>query len=120
MLLCSRVTFIHKVCAAYFNLLREIICICSNTALLCLCQKQSATDLRRKIGFSSLEDIDQKVAALEHKMMTSTISLKEEKQLLEEIKRLKNSKPLLTKYQALEQSASSLEDSSVGTWCIPS
>ncbi|CDJ60239.1 hypothetical protein, conserved [Eimeria maxima] len=75
--------------------------------------KQSATDLRRKIGFSSLEDIDQKVAALEHKMMTSTISLKEEKQLLEEIKRLKNSKPLLTKYQALEQSASSLEDSSV-------
>ncbi|CDJ54172.1 hypothetical protein, conserved [Eimeria brunetti] len=75
--------------------------------------KQSATDLRRKIGFSTLEDIDQKVAALEHCMMTSTLSLKEEKQLLEEIKRLKNSKPLLSKYQALEQSASSLEDSSV-------
>lgn len=75
--------------------------------------KQSATDLRRKIGFSSVEDIDQKVAALEHSMMTSTLSLKEEKQLLEEIKRLKNSKPLLSKYQALEQSASSLEDTSV-------
>lgn len=75
--------------------------------------KQSATDLRRKIGFSSIEDIDQKVAALEHSMMTSTLSLKEEKQLLEEIKRLKNSKPLLSKYQALEQSLSSLEDTSV-------
>ncbi|KAL8425707.1 hypothetical protein Efla_003085 [Eimeria flavescens] len=75
--------------------------------------KQSATDLRRKIGFSSVEDIDQKVAALEHSMMTSTLSLKEEKALLEEIKRLKNSKPLLSKYQALEQSASSLEDTSV-------
>ena len=47
-------------------------------------------------------------------MMTSTLYLKEEKQLLEEIKRLKNSKPLLSKYQALEESASSLEDSSVG------
>ncbi|KAL8455134.1 hypothetical protein Emag_000971 [Eimeria magna] len=75
--------------------------------------KQSATDLRRKIGFSSVEDIDQKVAALEHSMMTSTLSLKEEKALLEEIKRLKNSKPLLSKYQALEQSANSLEDTSV-------
>ncbi|OEH73873.1 hypothetical protein cyc_07450 [Cyclospora cayetanensis] len=75
--------------------------------------KQSASDLRRKIGFSSIEDIDQKVAALEHSMMTSTLSLKEEKRLLEEIKRLKNSKPLLFKYQALEQNASSIEDSSV-------
>lgn len=75
--------------------------------------KQSATDLRRKIGFSSVEDIDHKIAALERSMMTSTLSLKEEKQLLEEIKRLKNSKPLLSKYQALEQSASSLEDTSV-------
>lgn len=77
-------------------------------------QKQSATDLRRKIGFASVEDIDQKIAALEHNMMTSTLSLKEEKQFLEEIKRLKSSKPLLSKYQALEQSASSLEDTSVG------
>ncbi|KAL8436201.1 hypothetical protein ACSSS7_001931 [Eimeria intestinalis] len=76
--------------------------------------KQSATDLRRKIGFASVEDIDQKVAALEHSMMTSTLSLKEEKALLEEIKRLKSSKPLLSKYQALEQSANSLEDTSVG------
>ncbi|CDJ42542.1 YALI0F04037p, related [Eimeria tenella] len=75
--------------------------------------KQSATDLRRKIGFASVEDIDQKIAALEHNMMTSTLSLKEEKQFLEEIKRLKSSKPLLSKYQALEQSASSLEDTSV-------
>ncbi|KAL8273867.1 hypothetical protein Esti_002190 [Eimeria stiedai] len=75
--------------------------------------KQSATDLRRKIGFSSVEDIDQKVAALEHSMMTSTMSLKEEKALLEEIKRLKSSKPLLSKYHALEQSANSLEDTSV-------
>lgn len=81
---------------------------------MCCIQKQSATDLRRKIGFSTVEDIDQKVASLEHSMMTSTLSLKEEKQLLEEIKRLKNSKPLLHKYRALEQSASSLEDTSVG------
>lgn len=47
-------------------------------------------------------------------MMTSTLSLKEEKQLLEDIKKLKNSKPLLSKYQTLEQSASTFDDSSVG------
>ena len=81
---------------------------------MCFVQKQSAKTLRSQIGFSSVEDIDKKIASLEHSMMTSTLSLKEEKALLEEIKRLKGSKPLLSKYQALEQSVNSLEDTSVG------
>ncbi|PHJ21206.1 brf1p family coiled coil protein [Cystoisospora suis] len=75
--------------------------------------KQSVQDMKRKLGFVSTEEVDRRIAFLEHSMMTSTLSLKEEKKLLDQIKQLKQNKPLIGKYAGLEASASSFEDTSV-------
>lgn len=76
-------------------------------------QKQNVQDMKRKLGFVSTEEVDRRIAFLEHSMMTSTLSLKEEKKLLDQIKQLKQNKPLIGKYAGLEASASSFEDTSV-------
>ncbi|KEP63669.1 UNVERIFIED_CONTAM: Brf1p family coiled coil protein [Hammondia hammondi] len=75
--------------------------------------KQSVQDMKRKLGFSSTEEIDKRIAALEHSMMTSTLTLKEEKKLLDQIKQLKHNKPLVGKFAGLEAGASSFEETSV-------
>ncbi|PFH38569.1 Brf1p family coiled coil protein [Besnoitia besnoiti] len=75
--------------------------------------KQSVQDMRRKLGFSTTEEIDRRIAALEHSMMTSTLTLKEEKKLLDQIKQLKHNRPLVGKFAGLEAGASSFEETSV-------
>ncbi|KFG51188.1 Brf1p family coiled coil protein, partial [Toxoplasma gondii p89] len=77
--------------------------------------KQNVQDMKRKLGFSSTEEIDKRIAALEHSMMTSTLTLKEEKKLLDQIKQLKHNKPLVGKFAGLEAGASSFEETSVCT-----
>ncbi|CBZ53456.1 conserved hypothetical protein [Neospora caninum Liverpool] len=75
--------------------------------------KQNVQDMKRKLGFSTTEEIDRRIAALEHSMMTSTLTLKEEKKLLDQIKQLKHNKPLVGKFAGLEAGASSFEETSV-------
>merc|ERR1711937_247195 len=58
--------------------------------------------MKGSLGFTSEADIEKKIADIEFKMWTNSISLKEEKKLLDEIKELKRSKPKVSKLKGME------------------
>merc|ERR1719506_2384197 len=68
-------------------------------------------DLRKMksdMRFANQEDIDNAIKALEFKMVTESMTLKEEKKILEEIKQLQKNKPLVQKAAAKEQQMNEL------------
>merc|ERR1712139_508623 len=64
--------------------------------------KQQLQKMKGSLGFSSEADIDKRIADIEFNMWTSSLSLKEEKKYLDEIKELKRSKPKVTKLKGME------------------
>merc|ERR1719503_479032 len=60
--------------------------------------------MKKSIGFTSETEIDERIAAIEFKMHHSSCSLKEEKQMMEEIKQLKKSRPKVAGVKKLEAS----------------
>merc|ERR1711904_108838 len=64
--------------------------------------KESLQKMKKSVGFSSEAEIDKRIADIEFNMWTSSISLKEEKELLDEIKELKRSKPKVAKVKGME------------------
>lgn len=75
--------------------------------------RQNVQNLKKSIGFSSEDDIDKKIQEIESLMITSTISLKEEKKLMQQIAMLKSNKPLIGKYTSMESNAHQFEDNSI-------
>jgi len=72
-------------------------------------KKQEQTDARnqinkmkRSIGYDSETKIDDRIATIEFKLWTESISLKEEKKFLQEIQELKRNRPKVSQVQSLE------------------
>jgi len=64
--------------------------------------KQQLSKMKGSLGFTSEAEIDKKIADIEFNMWTSSLSLKEEKKYLDEIKELKRSKPKVSKLKNME------------------
>merc|ERR1712113_35319 len=72
-------------------------------------QRQEQTEARnqinkmkRSIGYDSETKIDDRIATIEFKLWTESISLKEEKKYLQEIQELKRNRPKVSQVQSLE------------------
>merc|ERR1719326_417355 len=64
--------------------------------------KDALKKMKGSVGFTSEAEIDKKIADIEFTMWTNSISLKEEKKYLDEIKELKRSKPKVSKLKGME------------------
>merc|ERR1719416_250269 len=66
--------------------------------------KNQLGKLKKSIGYTSEADIDQRIAEIEHKMVTESSSLKQEKDYLKEIQELKRSRPKVGQVHKMESS----------------
>merc|ERR1712079_569281 len=80
-------------------------------------QRQEQTEARnqinkmkRSIGYDSETKIDDRIATIEFKLWTESISLKEEKKYLQEITELKRNRPKVSQVKALESNLSAGSD----------
>ncbi|CAA9989153.1 conserved Plasmodium protein, unknown function [Plasmodium knowlesi strain H] len=73
----------------------------------------NAQNMKKQIGFHNEEDIEKKIKEIENKLMTSTISIKEEKLLINQIQALNKNKPLLSSYSKMENEASKYDDETI-------
>jgi uncharacterized coiled-coil DUF342 family protein len=71
--------------------------------------KEDVRNMQKDIGFRSEAEIDEKINDLEYKMHTETLSLKKEKEIMNEIAKLKAAKPKLTKMNRMA-SAVNIDD----------
>merc|ERR1719482_2151638 len=69
--------------------------------------KQQLGKMKKSMTFKSEAEIDERIATIEFKMWTESVSLKQEKDYLAEIKELKKNKPKVSQVSQLE---SKLED----------
>jgi len=65
--------------------------------------KNELKDMKKKIGYTDVEQIDRRIKEIDDTMMHSSLTIKEEKKMMDEIKALKKNKPEVTKYNQLEQ-----------------
>ncbi|CRH00960.1 conserved Plasmodium protein, unknown function [Plasmodium relictum] len=75
--------------------------------------KFNAQNIKKQIGFENEEDIEKKIKEIENKLMTSTISIKEEKLLINQIQALNKNKPLLSSYSKIESEANKYDDEAI-------
>merc|ERR1719215_2093601 len=68
--------------------------------------KNSLQKMQKAIGYTSEAEIDERIADIEHRMVSESISLKEEKELMKEISELKKNRPKVTKVNAMKDSLS--------------
>merc|ERR550537_1593662 len=61
--------------------------------------------MKKKLGFDSEVKIDAKIREIEVELMTGSMTLKEEKSLMAKMTELRKSKPMVSKYAAMEASA---------------
>lgn len=80
-------------------------------------QKQEKTDalnqinkMKRTIGYDSEASIDDRIATIEFKLWTESITLKEEKKYLQEIAELKRNRPKVSQVASLEEGLKSRSD----------
>jgi len=66
-------------------------------------RRQDLNNMKKKLGYDDIKDIDQRIRELDHRMQSESLSLKQEKELMIKIKDLKASRPLVTKYEKMEQ-----------------
>eukprot|EP01066_Platyproteum_vivax_P003598 Platyproteum_vivax@DN1453_c0_g1_i1.p1 len=64
--------------------------------------KTKIQTMKKSFAYQSEEEIDKRIKEIEDEMMRSTISLREEKKLMNDIQLLKKEKPLVGKYAAME------------------
>lgn len=62
--------------------------------------RAQAREMRTKLAYATVEQIDAQIANLETRMAHTTMTLQEEKRALEEIKKLKSSRELVGSYNA--------------------
>merc|ERR1719329_879393 len=65
--------------------------------------KNELKDMKKKIGYTDVEQIDRRIKEIDDTMMHSSLTIKEEKKMMDEIKARKKNKPEVTKYNQLEQ-----------------
>eukprot|EP00746_Dinoflagellata_sp_MGD_P160750 gnl/MRDRNA2_/MRDRNA2_87647_c0_seq1.p1 gnl/MRDRNA2_/MRDRNA2_87647_c0~~gnl/MRDRNA2_/MRDRNA2_87647_c0_seq1.p1 ORF type:complete len:475 (+),score=210.01 gnl/MRDRNA2_/MRDRNA2_87647_c0_seq1:108-1532(+) len=64
--------------------------------------KDQLAKMKGSLGFKDEADIDKRIADIEFQMWTGTMTLREEKKLMEEIKELKRSKPKVAQVKGME------------------
>merc|ERR1719163_1576640 len=65
-------------------------------------KRQELNDMKKKLGFQSEAEIDAEIRKIETSMCTESHSLKDEKKMMEKIRELRKSKPMVSKYAAME------------------
>jgi len=66
-------------------------------------QRLQINKLKRNIGYENEGEIDDRIATIEFKLWTESISLKEEKKFLQEIAELKRNRPKVSQVQTMEE-----------------
>merc|ERR1740138_563498 len=74
--------------------------------------KSDLSKMKKSVGYTSEEDIDQRIASIEFKLWTDTVPLKEEKKLLQEIQELKRNRPKVSQVKKMEGNLSSFNSDS--------
>jgi len=64
--------------------------------------KQDLVKMKKTIGYNSEQDIDERIAKIHAKMTHDSISLKEEKQYMQEIQALKRNRPKVSQVKQME------------------
>lgn len=64
--------------------------------------KNDLKDMKKKLGYTDIAAIDQRIKEIEDKMIHSSLSLKDEKKYMLEIAQLKKNKPEVDKYNKME------------------
>lgn len=70
--------------------------------------RQDLTKMKRQMAFTSTREIDDKIKELEYRQSTESMTLHEEKKILEEIKQLKKNKPLVTQLHKKQNQVDSI------------
>lgn len=71
--------------------------------------KQQLGKMKKSMGFTSEADIDERIATIEFKMWTESVSLKQEKEYLAEIKELKKNKPKISQVSEMQNKLQGFE-----------
>merc|ERR1719323_1327618 len=71
--------------------------------------KQQLNKMKKSIGYSNEADIDDRIATIEFKMWTDTMTLKEEKKYLDELKELKRNRPKVSQVRSKEEALNALD-----------
>merc|ERR1719181_58117 len=72
-------------------------------------KRQELNDMKKKLGFDSEEEIEKKIREIEVEMMTGSMTLKKEKELMAKMTELRKSKPMVSKYQQMENNITDLQ-----------
>uniref|UniRef100_A0A7S0ZNP3 Uncharacterized protein n=1 Tax=Noctiluca scintillans TaxID=2966 RepID=A0A7S0ZNP3_NOCSC len=73
--------------------------------------KAQLNKMKKTLGYTSEDAIDERIASIEYRMWTESITLKEEKKLLAEIADLKRNKPKVSEYNKKEEEMNSFDPS---------
>uniref|UniRef100_A0A7S4W2P8 Nuclear segregation protein Bfr1 n=1 Tax=Alexandrium monilatum TaxID=311494 RepID=A0A7S4W2P8_9DINO len=65
--------------------------------------RQQLNKMKKSIGYSSESEIDDRIASIEFKLWTDSLTLKEEKKYLQEIQELKRNRPKVSQVNQMEQ-----------------
>lgn len=76
--------------------------------------KMEAQEARKKLGFTSEAEIEAKIEEIEYQIHTGTMSLKEEKKLVQQLTELKKQKPLIGKVNAKVSASENFDDKALG------
>jgi uncharacterized coiled-coil DUF342 family protein len=76
-------------------------------------KRQELNDMKKKLGFQSEAEIDAEIKKIETSMQTESHTLKKEKELMAKIQELRKSKPMVSKYAAMESGQGGGENAGV-------
>merc|ERR1712003_560969 len=77
-----------------------------------IAMKNELQKMQKSIGYGSEVEIDQRIATIEFKLNTESISLKEEKKYLLELQELKRNRPKVSKVNKLEGDLTAFKEGS--------
>merc|ERR1719316_1328375 len=64
--------------------------------------RQDLNKMKKNLGYTSEDQIEERIATIEFQMWTQTLSLKEEKKYLAEIQELKRTRPKVSQFHKME------------------
>lgn len=73
-------------------------------------QQDLTARLKAQLSLFSVDEIDRRIKALEHLQQTTSISVKEDKKIMEELKKLSLSKPMIRQYDEAQESLKGVRD----------
>merc|ERR1719316_1471714 len=64
--------------------------------------RQDLNKMKKNLGYTSEDQIEERIATIEFQMWTQSLSLKDEKKYLAEIQELKRTRPKVSQYHKME------------------